>query len=62
MCVKYYFLAGTIHMDSILGQGSSVDVQFSGFESEVDILMYFVALSNNTDATKKGCAHYVSHF
>ncbi|VDI16055.1 Hypothetical predicted protein [Mytilus galloprovincialis] len=46
-------------MDSILSVGTYVDVQFSGFESKIEILMYYVAMSNNTDATGTSCTHYV---
>ncbi|XP_076085497.1 uncharacterized protein LOC143056293 [Mytilus galloprovincialis] len=51
--------AGTINMESILSVGTYVDVQFSGFESKIEILMYYVAMSNNTDAMGTSCTHYV---
>lgn len=47
-------------MDSILNTGTFVDVQFGGFQSQIEIMMYYVALSNNKDATTTSCTHYVS--
>jgi hypothetical protein len=47
-------------MDSVLSTGTFVDVQFSGFQSQIEIMMYYVALSDNTDATAISCTHYVS--
>jgi hypothetical protein len=36
-------------MDSVLSTGTFVDVQFSGFQSQIEIMMYYVALSDNTE-------------
>ena len=53
-------LAGTIIMKDYINTDSHVDVQFEGFTSKLDILMYYIALSNNTDANSTDCKQYVS--
>ena len=53
-------LAGSIIMKDYINTDSHVDVQFEGFTSKLDILMYYIALSNNTDANSTDCKQYVS--
>jgi hypothetical protein len=47
-------------MKDYINTDSHVDVQFEGFTSKLDILMYYIALSNNTDANSTDCKQYVS--
>lgn len=39
---------------------TSLEVQFDEFTSNLDILMYYVAISNNTEANSTNCKRYVS--
>lgn len=39
---------------------SELEVQYEGFTSRLDILMYYVAVSNNTEANHTSCKEYVS--
>lgn len=55
-----FILAGIIIMNDYIRTDSYVDVQFEGFTSKLDILMYYVALSNNTDPAGTDCKLYVS--
>ena len=47
-------------MKDYINTDSHVDVQFEGFTSKLDILMYYIVLSNNTDANSTDCKQYVS--
>lgn len=40
---------------------SELEVQYEGFISRLDILMYYVAVSNNTEANHTSCKEYVSY-
>ena len=54
------FTAGTFVMNTFISTGTYLDVQFEGFSSKLDILMYYVTLSNNSDANNTNCKNYVS--
>ncbi|XP_076116641.1 uncharacterized protein LOC143084119 [Mytilus galloprovincialis] len=50
---------GTIIMNDYINTDRQVDVQFEGFTSKLDILMYYVAISNNTDLNGTDCKLYI---
>ena len=52
--------AGVIIMNDYVSTDTHLDVQFEGFTSKLDILMYYIALSNNTKAHGTDCKQYVS--
>lgn len=41
---------------------SELEVQYEGFTSRLEILMYYIAVSNNTNANDTNCKKYVSFF
>jgi len=38
-----------------------LELQWEGFTSDLDILMYYIAISNNSDANQTSCKNYVSN-
>jgi hypothetical protein len=61
VCILYIWLTcGEITMPAYINNHTYVEVQWSGFVSKVDIMMYYVAMSNNTDAMNTSCILYVS--
>lgn len=59
----FHFSAGNITSpESFVNSLSELDVQYEGFTSRLDILMYYIAVSNNTDANDTNCVKYVSFF
>lgn len=55
------FTAGTIKMDDYVNTDTYLDVQFEGFYSKLDILMYYVAVSNHSGVNGTDCKRYVSN-
>ena len=55
------FLAGLILMENYVSIDKYLDVQFQSFYSKLDILMYYVAVSNYTGVIGTDCKQYVSH-
>ncbi|XP_076085326.1 uncharacterized protein LOC143056125 [Mytilus galloprovincialis] len=51
--------AGVILMQKYIATDTYLDIQFEGFTSKLDILMYHVALSNNSDANNTNCKAYI---
>ena len=59
----FHFSAGNITSpEPFVNSLSELDVQYEGFTSRLDILMYYIAVSNNTDANDTNCVKYVSFF
>lgn len=59
----FHFSAGNITSpEPFVNSLSELDVQYEGFTSRLDMLMYYVAVSNNTDANDTNCVKYVSIF
>ncbi|CAC5409205.1 unnamed protein product [Mytilus coruscus] len=52
-------VAGTIVMGDYVSTDTYLDIQFEGFFSKVEILMYYVAVSNYTGVTGTDCKHYI---
>ncbi|KAL5015141.1 hypothetical protein ScPMuIL_009411 [Solemya velum] len=50
---------GSITMGDYINSNTIVGVLWSGFESKLELMLSFVALSNNTDAINKDCKLYV---
>jgi hypothetical protein len=48
-------------MEEYVSTDKSLDVQFQSFYSKLDILMYYVAVSNYSGVTGTDCKQYVSH-
>ena len=48
-------------MEKFIPTDTYLEIQFEGFTSQLDILMYYVALSNNSDANNTNCKAYVSY-
>ena len=48
-------------MKEYISTDKSLDVQFQSFYSKLDILMYYVAVSNYTGVSGTDCKQYVSH-
>lgn len=59
LTVVLYFLAGKMIMADFVKNRTQVGVQFEGFQSKLDILMYYVALSNHSEANGTDCQLYV---
>ncbi|CAG2246701.1 unnamed protein product [Mytilus edulis] len=51
--------AGIIVMERYIPTYTYLEIQFEGFSSKLDILMYYVALSNNSDANNTNCKAYI---
>ncbi|VDI54125.1 Hypothetical predicted protein [Mytilus galloprovincialis] len=51
--------AGTIVMGDYVSSDTYLDIQFEGFSSKVEILMYYVAVSNYTGVNGTDCKHYI---
>ncbi|KAK3612537.1 hypothetical protein CHS0354_024514 [Potamilus streckersoni] len=51
--------AGKIVMPDFVPADKNLDVNWEGFTSKVDILMYYVALSNNSLANGTSCKRYI---
>ncbi|KAK3612515.1 hypothetical protein CHS0354_024486 [Potamilus streckersoni] len=51
--------AGKIVMPDFVPTNEHLDVNWEGFTSKVDILLYYVALSNNSLANGTSCKHYI---
>ncbi|CAG2187681.1 unnamed protein product [Mytilus edulis] len=51
--------AGKIIMADFVNNSTQVGIQFEGFQSKLDILMYYVALSNHSDADGTDCQLYI---
>jgi len=57
----YLFLsAGTINLADYINTDKYLDVQFEGFYSKLDILMYYIAISDYKNITDTNCKPYVS--
>ena len=52
--------AGEIDVPDYIYTTTYVEFEWSGFQSQLDIMLYYVALSNNTLAKDEECKHYVS--
>ena len=52
--------AGTITIGDYVDTDKYLDVQFEGFYSKLDILMYYVAVSDYKNITATDCRNYVS--
>ncbi|VDI79784.1 Hypothetical predicted protein [Mytilus galloprovincialis] len=50
---------GTIIMEDFVNTDTYLDIQFEGFFSKVEILMYYVAVSNYTSVNGTDCKHYI---
>ncbi|XP_076087285.1 uncharacterized protein LOC143057777 [Mytilus galloprovincialis] len=50
---------GSIIMGDYVNNDTYVDIQFEGFTSKLEIMMYYVGLSNNTGAEGTDCKHYM---
>ncbi|VDH98959.1 Hypothetical predicted protein [Mytilus galloprovincialis] len=50
---------GVFVMEKFIPTDTYLDIQFEGFSSKLDILMYYVALSNNSDANNTNCKVYI---
>ncbi|XP_071123199.1 uncharacterized protein [Mytilus edulis] len=51
--------AGKMIMADFVKNRTQVGVQFEGFQSKLDILMYYVALSNHSEANGTDCQLYI---
>lgn len=47
-------------MGDFINTDMYVDIQFEGFTSKLDIMMYYIGLSNHTQAVGTDCKQYVS--
>ncbi|XP_048250793.1 uncharacterized protein LOC124111176 [Haliotis rufescens] len=50
--------AGTIEMKDFINTNTVLEVPWDGFESKIGMMMYYVALSNNTDALEYKCGQF----
>ncbi|XP_048258717.1 uncharacterized protein LOC124137708 isoform X1 [Haliotis rufescens] len=50
--------AGFIDMKEFFNANTSVDVPWDGFESKIGMMMYYVGLSNNTEAGNYRCGQF----
>ncbi|VDI71255.1 Hypothetical predicted protein, partial [Mytilus galloprovincialis] len=50
---------GAIIMGDFINNDTYVDIQFEGFTSKLEIMMYYVGLSNNTGAVGTDCKLYI---
>ncbi|CAG2210833.1 unnamed protein product [Mytilus edulis] len=50
---------GAFVMEKFIPTDTYLEIQFEGFTSQLDILMYYVALSNNSDANNTNCKAYI---
>ena len=57
MIFRYFFfasyIAGEIKMDSFVNSLTTVDISWSGFESNLDLFFYFVGITNSTEAAAR---------
>ena len=61
MFFLYLFLsAGIINLEDYIKTDNYLDVQFEGFYSKLDILMYYIAISDYKNITDTDCKPYVS--
>lgn len=62
--LKWLFVVGIISSPgSCVHTNDSLEVQYNGFSSSLGIFMYYVAISNTTEANNTECKEYVSqHF
>ncbi|XP_052081236.1 uncharacterized protein LOC127719260 [Mytilus californianus] len=51
---------GSIIMGDYINTDTYVDIQFEGFTSKLDIMMYYIGLSNHTQVVGTDCKQYVS--
>ena len=51
---------GTINLGDYINTDKYLDVQFEGFYSKLDILMYYIAVSDFKNITDTDCKYYVS--
>ncbi|KAL5014713.1 hypothetical protein ScPMuIL_008983 [Solemya velum] len=51
--------SGSISMEDYVKSDKTVDILWDGFTSEVELMLNFVALSDNTDANSTDCRLYV---
>lgn len=54
------FIAGTIHMPDFVTSVSSLDLRWSGFSSNIGILLFYVAISKQNLSSDTECGLYVS--
>lgn len=60
-CFWMTFLVGIISSPgSCVHTNDSLEVQYNGFSSSLGIFMYYVAISNTTEANNTECKEYVS--
>ncbi|XP_076085507.1 uncharacterized protein LOC143056307 [Mytilus galloprovincialis] len=52
-------IGGAFVMQKFIPTDTYLEIQFEGFSSKLDILMYYVALSNNSDANNTNCKAYI---
>ena len=57
---KFIFAGGAITMDEFINSDNSIELQWEGFESNLEIMMYYVAIGNSSDALGHDCKQYVS--
>ncbi|CAG2247498.1 unnamed protein product [Mytilus edulis] len=50
---------GSIIMGDYIDTDTYVDIQFEGFTSKLDIMMYYIGLSNHTQAVGTDCKQYI---
>ncbi|VDI73733.1 Hypothetical predicted protein, partial [Mytilus galloprovincialis] len=50
---------GSIIMGDFINTDMYVDIQFEGFTSKLDIMMYYIGLSNHTQAVGTDCKQYI---
>ena len=61
MFFLYLFLsAGIINLEDYIKTDKYLDIQFEGFYSKLDILMYYIAISDYKNITDTNCKPYVS--
>ncbi|XP_067659895.1 uncharacterized protein [Haliotis asinina] len=51
-------IAGTIEMKNFVNMNTMLEVPWDGFESKIGMMMYYVALSNNTNAMEYKCGQF----
>ena len=60
MCFPFISSDGTINLGDYINTDKYLDVQFEGFYSKLDILMYYIAVSDFKNITDTDCKYYVS--
>ncbi len=55
-----FFFLYFIRLGDYINTDKYLDVQFEGFYSKLDILMYYIAISDYKNITDTDCKYYVS--